>query len=137
MNDIILPARFFLRRRITILAVLAVALCVFTVVVVMTVMNGLVIDFTGKNHTFFSDCIVSTDSLVGFSLYEEFISRLRSEGFVESAAPVINTFGLVESESSGKNAALDLIGIDIDRHIKTTGFADTLYYNKESPSFAF
>ena len=137
MYDILLPMRFFFRRRITILAVLAVALCVFTVVVVMTVMNGLVTDFTEKNHAFFSDCIVSTDSLVGFGLYEEFISRLKGADFVASAAPVINTFGLVESESSGKNVALDLMGIDIDRHIKTTDFADTLYYNKESPSFAF
>jgi ABC-type lipoprotein release transport system permease subunit len=137
MYDIILPARFFLRRRITILAVLAVALCVFTVVVVMTVMNGLVADFTDKNHAFFSDCIVSTDSLVGFGLYEEFILRLKGCDFVASAAPVINTVGLVESESSGKNAALDLMGIDIARHIKTTDFADTLYYHKDSPSLAF
>jgi lipoprotein-releasing system permease protein len=137
MYGIVLPINFFFRRRITILAVLAVALCVFTVVVVMTVMNGLVTDFTEKNHNFFSDCIVSTDSLVGFGLYEEFISRLESESFVASAAPVINTFGLVESESTGKNVALDLMGIDIGRHIKTTNFANTLYYNKASPSFAF
>jgi ABC-type lipoprotein release transport system permease subunit len=137
MYDIILPARFFLRRRITILAVLAVALCVFTVVVVMTVMNGLVIDFTAKNHAFFSDCIVSTDSLVGFGLYDEFISRLEDADFIASAVPVINTFGLVESESSGKNAALDLMGIDIGRHIKTTDFADTLYYRKDTPTLAF
>lgn len=137
MYDIILPMRFFLRRRITILAILAVALCVFTVVVVMTVMNGLVIDFTDKNHTFFSDCVVSTDSLVGFGLYDELISRLEKTDFVASASPVINTFGLVESGSSGKNAALDLMGIDIARHIKTTGFADTLYYRKDSPSLAF
>jgi lipoprotein-releasing system permease protein len=137
MYDIILPVRFFLRRRITILAVLAVALCVFTVVVVMTVMNGLVADFTDKNHAFFSDCIVSTDSLVGFGLYDEFISRLEKCDFVVSASPVINTFGLVESESSGKNAALDLMGIDIARHIKTTDFADTLYYRRDLPSLAF
>ncbi len=137
MFDIILPIRFFLRRRITILAVLAVALCVFTVVVVMTVMNGLVTDFTNKNHTFFSDCIVSTDSLVGFGLYDEFMSRLEKTDFVECASPVINTFGLVESESSGRSAALDLMGINIARHIKTTDFADSLYYRKDAPILAF
>ncbi|MGA2916112.1 MAG: FtsX-like permease family protein [Sedimentisphaerales bacterium] len=137
MFDIILPIRFFLRRRITILAVLAVALCVFTVVVVMTVMNGLVTDFTNMNHTFFSDCIISTESLVGFGLYDEFMARLEKTGFVESVAPVINTFGLVESQSSGKNAALDLMGIDIDRQIKTTNFADSLYYRKNAPRLAF
>ncbi len=137
MYDIILPIRFFIRRRITILAVLAVALCVFTVVVVMTVMHGLVLDFREKNHTFFSDCIISTDSLVGFGLYEEFISHLEKTDFVASASPVINTFGLVEAETSGRNAALDLMGIDIARHIKTTGFADSLYYRSDTPAIAF
>lgn len=137
MYDILLPIKFFFRRRITILAVLAVALCVFTVVVVMTVMNGLVTDFADKNHTFFSDCIISTDSLVGFGLYDEFMSRLEKTDFVASVAPVINAFGLVEAESSGKNAALDLMGIDIARHIKTTDFADSLYYRRNSPILAF
>ncbi len=137
MYDILLPIKFFLRRRITIVAILAVALCVFTVVVVMTVMNGLVTDFADKNHAFFSDCIVSTDSLVGFGLYEEFIAHLEECDFVASAAPVISTFGLVESESSGKNAALDLMGINIAPHIRTTDFADTLYYRKSMPALAF
>lgn len=137
MYDIILPIRFFLKRRITILAVIAVALCVFTVVVVMTVMHGLVTDFTDKNHEFFSDCIISTDSLVGFGLYDEFILRLEKADFVQAIAPVINTFGLVESETSMKNAALDLMGIDINRQIKATDFGDTLYYRKNSPALAF
>ena len=48
MYRIILPIRFYLKRRITYLAVIAVALCVFTVTVVMTVMNGLVYDFAEK-----------------------------------------------------------------------------------------
>ncbi|MBN1787320.1 MAG: ABC transporter permease [Sedimentisphaerales bacterium] len=137
MYDVLLPIKFFFRRRITILAVLAVALSVFIVVVVMTVMHGLVLDFREKNHIFFSDCIVSTDSLVGFSLYEEFITQLEKTDFLESASPVIHTFGLVEAETSGRNAALDLMGIDIDRHVKTTGFADSLYYRSDEPTLAF
>jgi len=137
MYDVILPLKLFKSNKLTILAVAAVAVCVFIVIVVMTVMNGLTVDFIDKNHDFFSDCIISTDSLVGFGHYDEFITSLRSSDFVESATPVINTFGLVKSDSSGKNAALSLMGIALDSHTKTTNFAQSLYYRKEKPLLAF
>ena len=137
MYDVILPLKLFKSSRLTILAVAAVAVCVFVVIVVMTVMNGLVVDFIDKNHTFFSDCIISTDSLVGFGRYDEFITSLRSCDFVDSVSPVINTFGLVKSDSSGKSAALSLMGIVLDSHTKTTDFAQSLYYRKDNPSLAF
>jgi len=72
MYKILLAVRYFLKRRITHFAVLAVALCVFIVVVVMTVMTGLVSDFKQKNHDFVGDCVVGTESLVGFAYYEDF-----------------------------------------------------------------
>jgi len=137
MYDVILPLKLFKSSRLTILAVLAVAVSVFIVIVVMTVMNGLTVDFIDKNHGFYSDCVISTDSLVGFGDYNEFMTLLRSQDFVEGVTPVINAFGLVKSESSGKNAALSLMGIDIDSQIKTTDFAQSLYYRKDNPSLAF
>ena len=54
----ILAWRYFRKRPITLLAVAAVALCVFIVIVVMTVMNGLVQEFREKNHRYFGDCLV-------------------------------------------------------------------------------
>ncbi len=137
MYDVILPFKLFKSSRLTILAVLAVAVSVFIVIVVMTVMNGLTADFIDKNQAFFSDCIVSTDSLVGFGHYDEFITDLRASDFVESVSPVINTFGLVKSESSGRNAALILMGIVPETHITTTDFAQSLYYQRENPLLAF
>jgi len=137
MYDVILPFKLFKSSRLTFLAVPAVAVSVFIVIVVMTVMNGLTVDFIDKNHAFFSDCIISTDSLVGFPDYEEFINQLNSQDYVENATPVINAFGLVVSESSGKNQALGLMGIVPDSHIKTTNFAKTLYYSKDNPKLTF
>jgi lipoprotein-releasing system permease protein len=116
---------------------LAVAICVFTVVVVMTVMTGLVEDYAQKNHDFYGDCVVWTDSLVGFGLYEEFIAELEKTDFVASASPVINSFGLVQMNTSNGSGALTLMGVDIKRHIKTTNFGQTLYYNAARPELAF
>lgn len=72
----ILAWRYFFKRPITILAVVAVALCVFIVIVVMTVMNGLLRDFREKNHAFTGDCVIASDSLVGFGYYADFLDRL-------------------------------------------------------------
>lgn len=137
MYDVILPLKLFKSNKLTILAVLAVAVSVFIVIVVMTVMNGLTLDFIDKNHGFFSDCIISTDSLVGFADYDEFMNTLTSQDYVENATPVINSFGLVKSESSGKNAALSLMGIVPATHTQTTDFEQSLYYRKTNPELAF
>ncbi len=137
MYDVMLPLKLFKSNKLTILAVLAVAVSVFTVIVVMTVMNGLTVDFINQNHRFYSDCIISTDSLVGFADYNEFATLLRSQDYVESATPVINSFGLVQSENSGRNGALNLMGIDAKTHFKTTNLADSLYYRKDNLPLAF
>ena len=81
MHKIILALRYFLKRRITHFAVLAVALCVLIVFVVMTIMTGLVNDFKRKNHNFVGDCVVGTESLVGFSYYEEFIKTFAKQWY--------------------------------------------------------
>ena len=76
MYKFILAFRYMFRKRISYLALLAVSLCVFIVVVVMTVMTGLVDDFKRKNHEFVGDCVIGTESLVGFGQYEDFVKIL-------------------------------------------------------------
>ncbi len=95
MYKILLSFRYLLKRRISYLAFLAVALCVFIVVVVMTVMTGLVSDFKQKNHSFAGDCVVGTESLVGFAYYEDFVKVLEQSGFIEAISPVIKSYALI------------------------------------------
>jgi len=137
MYKLILPTRYFLKRRITYLAVAAVALCVFIVVVVMTVMNGLVSEFKGKNHDFVGDCIVSTESLVGFAYYEEFLNELRDQDFVLAASPVAKGFGLLTQPGTGQNIGVEIMGIEPAGFCEATKFAQTLYYHKDDPVNAF
>ena len=101
MYKIILSFRYFVSKRISYLAFLAVALCVFIVVVVMTVMTGLVADFKQKNHEFVGDCIVGTESLVGFAYYEDFVRMLEEEDFVAGTSPVIKSYGLSYGVTNG------------------------------------
>ncbi|MHC4265733.1 MAG: hypothetical protein ACYSUK_07360, partial [Planctomycetota bacterium] len=116
MYKFVLSFRYMYRRRISYLAFLAVALCVFIVVIVMTVLRGLVGDFKQKNHDFIGDCVVGTQSLVGFSYYEEFIEILQGQDFVEAVSPVIKSYALISPRGSNYNKGVELIGIDPVRH---------------------
>ncbi|MHC4259113.1 MAG: ABC transporter permease [Planctomycetota bacterium] len=137
MYKIILATRYLVKRRITYLAVTAVALCVFMVVVVMTVMTGLVRDFKIKNHDWVGDCVVSSDSLVGFAYYEEFLEALKDEDMVEAASPVIKSYALLTYGGSDWTDGIEIMGIDPLRHCRATGFRNTLHYRKGDVSKVF
>ena len=137
MYKIILAMRYLIKRRITYFAVLAVALCVFIVVVVMTVMVGLVSDFKQKSHNFVGDCVVGTESLVGFAYYEDFVNILEKSGFVEGVSPVIKGYALVSPSWTDQSLGLEVMGIEPVRHSQTTGFEKTLHYRKGNVSRAF
>jgi len=137
MYKIILPIRYLLKRRITYFAVMAVALCVFIVLVVMTVMAGLVNEFKQKNHQFAGDCVVGTKSLVGFAYYEDFIEVLENVDFIEGVSPVIKSHALISRRDSERKTQVEITGIDPVMHSRATGFAETLHYHKGDVSNAF
>jgi ABC-type lipoprotein release transport system permease subunit len=129
----ILAWRYFFKRPISILAVAAVALCVFIVIVVMTVMNGLVEDFREKNHKYAGDCVIESDSLVGFGYYEDFFARLNQEPFIDAASPVARGMGIavIPRVDDNYNIGVEIHGIDPALHSRATSFKDSLYYTKD------
>ncbi len=139
MHEIILAVRYLLRRRITYFAVLAVTLCVFIVAVVMTVMTGLVDEFKQKNHNFVGDCVIGTESLVGFPYYEDFVKILDGCDYVEAVSPIIKSYALISQTGveTGRNEGVEIMGIEPGKHGKVTGFSGTLSYNKDDVSKAF
>jgi lipoprotein-releasing system permease protein len=137
MYKIILAFRYLLKRRITYFAVLAVALCVFIVLVVMTVMTGLVSDFKQKNHDFVGDCVIGTESLVGFTYYEDFIQMLEREDFTDGISPVVKSFALKRRRGSAQDEVVEIMGIDPVLHCRTTDFGQTLYFHKDNVSEMF
>lgn len=137
MYKVILAIRYLVRRRITHFAVVAVALCVFIVVVVMTVMTGLVTDFKQKNHQFVGDCVVGTESLVGFPYYEDFMKMLDREDFIEGVSPVIKNYALLSPSGTERNIGVEIMGVDPVRHSAVSGFGKTLHYRREDVDKAF
>jgi len=129
--------RYLLKRRITYFATAAVALCVFIIVVVMTVMSGLVGEFKQKNHDFVGDCVVGTESLVGFPYYEQFIKQLEQSGFVIGVSPVVKNYGLLTLPDYKYKKGVEILGIDPNLHTQTTSFGQTLHYRAAQPEKAF
>jgi lipoprotein-releasing system permease protein len=134
---ILVPIRYFTDKCITWLAFSAVALCVFIVLVVMTVMAGLVNEFKEKNHRFAGDCVVGTESLVGFAYYEDFVNLMEQQDFVEAVSPAIKSFALKRRRGSEQDDVVEVMGIDPVRHSQATGFGDTLYYHNDDVSGTF
>ncbi|MBL7106299.1 MAG: FtsX-like permease family protein [Phycisphaerae bacterium] len=137
MYKLILSLRYMFKRRITYLSILSVSLCVFMAVVVITVMTGLLVDFKEKNHNYAGDCIISTDSLVGFPYYQQFLESISKETFIEAASPVIKSYAILSYQGSYSNTNVEIMGIDPASFSKVTNFADTLYYHKNQPAAAF
>ena len=137
MYKLKLITRYLLKRRITHFAVLAVSLCVFIVVVVMMVMNGLVWEFKQKNHDFFGDCIVGTKSLVGFVYYEEFMDVLEDADFVVAVSPVVKNYALLRPENIETARTVEIMGFDPARQNRVTNFGQTLHYHDDDPNDAF
>jgi lipoprotein-releasing system permease protein len=137
MYKIILPFRYLFKRRISYLAFLAVALCVFIVVVVMAVITGLVSNFKVNNHKWVGDCVVGTESLVGFPYYEDFMKRIERADFVEGVSAVVKSYALVKNRDLEESSGVEIMGIDPVMHSKVTDFGETLYHHRNDVAHAF
>ena len=73
--------------------------------------DGLVGDFKEKNHNFTGDCVVGTESLVGFPYYEDFVQELETTDFVEAVSPVIKSYAFVGVENSRNGIGVEIIGV--------------------------
>ncbi|MCK4959134.1 MAG: ABC transporter permease, partial [Planctomycetes bacterium] len=90
-----------------------------------------------KNHDFFGDCIVGTDSLVGFAYYDDLIAELNGLDFVVETSPVAKGFGLMTISGIDWNRGIEITGLIAARHARVTNFGQTLYYNREDPGAVF
>ncbi len=137
MYKYLLAMRYLYKRPVSLIAVAAIALCVFIVVVVMTVMNGLVEQFREKNHNFVGDCVVQSASLTGLPWYEEFIEKLEGLEVVDSTSAVINSFGLMTQSGYDRSIGIQIKGIDPESYAKVTSFGQAVHYHKDNIAEVF
>ena len=121
MIKFLLIWRYFVKKRVALIAVTAVALLVMLVLVVLSVMSGLLADTRRQNHQWSGDVVIRRESLAGFPFYDEFIEELDTSGLADSATPVIKTFALVKASRS-----VQMMGVKLAEFCRATGFQNTL-----------
>jgi ABC-type lipoprotein release transport system permease subunit len=137
MIKFLLAMRYLIKRRIAYLAILTVALSVFVAFVVLTVMHGLVEGFKEKNHEYVGDCVVGTDSLVGFAYYDTLLNRLQDLACVQAVSPVVKSYGLYNYTDTDYGDGVQVVGVDPIRHSAVTGFGQSLFYRRDQVGKAF
>src|SRR2546423_15421808 len=98
MYKLHLILKYLRKRRIAWVSLIAVMLCTTMVIVVISVMGGWLEMFRNSFRGLSGDVLVEVrgGSLVGFPYYQEMIDRIEKLPEVESAVPVISTFGPVK-----------------------------------------
>src|SRR5687768_15407598 len=127
MYKLHLILKYLRRRRIAWVSLIAVMLCTAMVLVVISVMGGWLRMFRASFQGLSGDIVVRTDSRTGFPYYEEMIAELEKLPEVEAAAPLIETYALINIENRVKDA-VRVVGLPLDKIGRINGFWDSLYF---------
>src|SRR3954468_19207620 len=109
MYKLHLILKYLRKRRIAWAALIAVMLCTFMVLVVISVMGGWLRMFRTSFHGLSGDVIVSSGSLSGFPNYQAMIDEINKLPEVTASAPVIQTFGLININNR-KSMGVQVLG---------------------------
>lgn len=133
MYKLHLILKYLRRRRIAWVSLIAVMLCTAMVLVVISVMGGWLRMFRASFQGLSGDIVVRGDSRTGFPFYEEMIAELEKLPEVEAAAPLIETYGLINIDNR-IHEAVRVVGVPLDRIGRVNGFWDSLYLQNPATS---
>lgn len=148
MYKLFLCLRYLLRRRIAVVPILAVMLCVAMDVIVASIMGGFLDEIKRSTRGLFGDVIVTESSYAGFGYYDTWIDAegnvhpgllqyLRELEVVEAATPEIETVAMLRlsrPERLGFTKPVQVRGIQADGYAKVTDFQKGLFY--QNPELA-
>jgi lipoprotein-releasing system permease protein len=135
MYKLFLIRRYLRKRLIALFAIVSVWLCVFMVIVVISVMGGFVAMVKEHSRGLLSDLIVDNATLQGFPYYREFIDTLRVHlpDTVAAATPVIYNYGILRIKRNDYTKPIQVVGIRLDEYRAINAFDASLYYDKYYP----
>ncbi|MCL2700812.1 MAG: FtsX-like permease family protein [Phycisphaerae bacterium] len=141
MYKLFLCFRYLRRRFAAWAAVIAVALCVFMLVVSISVMDGFVSKIEVAAKGLYGDVVVDGKSLDGLPYYDELIAEIKRQlpDKVEDASPFILTYGLLEAPffSANSRQTVQIAGIRLPEHTRISAFGQGLTYQGDidQPTF--
>lgn len=109
MYQLLLTRKYLTSKVMPLLASLAVMLCTAMVLVTWSVMGGFLESLRTSGRQYAGDVTILWPAGIGH--YEELLRRIRADGSVRAAAPLIETFGLV-SLPDDQVVGVQVIGAD-------------------------
>jgi len=142
MYKLFLCLRYLSRRIIAWFAMGAVGLCVFMMLIAVSVMDGFVNKIEVAAKGLFGDVVVDTSSLNGIGYYDEFIAELkrRMPDKIEEASPFIMTYGILDTRFPSQNEnrqTVQVVGIRLPERVHVSNFGEGLTYQQgvAAPTF--
>ena len=126
MYQALLTRKYLTRKIMPMLAMVAVMLSVATILVTWSVMGGFLATLIQSGRTMVGDVAIVWPN-VGFGYYDELIELLEEDPMVDSATPIIETFGLIQLPDD-RIELISIKGVDPSSYSSVTGFADTLWW---------
>lgn len=127
MYQALLTRRYLTSKLMPLLAMAAVLLSVATILITWSVMGGFLRALMDSGRTLIGDAYVVWPN-VGFAHYDELVERLEAEPEIAAAAPVIETYGMVQLPDD-RVELLQVKGVEAESYSRVTGFADTLWWH--------
>lgn len=145
MYKLFLCLRYLLHRRIVIVPIVAVMLCVAMNLIVVSLMSGFLEKIRSSVRGLFGDVIIGNGSLGGFGYYDAYtdaegkehpglLQYLGKVQAVKAATPVIeNVAGLRLPEHNNYTTYVRVLGIEPAGYSAVTDFQNGLYWEKPGP----
>jgi len=122
----LLTRKYLTSKLMPILAMLAVMLSVATILITWSVMGGFLKTLVNSGRSLVGDVVITWPN-VGFAYYEDLADRLERDGFVDGAAPLVETFGLVKLPDD-RIELITIKGIEPLSYARVTTFEDTIWW---------
>ncbi len=137
MYKLFLCLRYLRSRIIAYLAMVAVALCVFMVLVAVSVMNGFLHKIEVAAKGLYGDIDLDTRNFEGIPQYDALIERIQKLPDVEHATPFIVSGGLLQIPGQPHiRIPVQIAGIRLPQQAQVTSFGQGLFVQgSSSPTF--
>ncbi len=138
MYKLTLCLKYLVNRGLAYFAMLGVAVCVFLMLVCVSVLTGFVDKIEVAAKGLFGDVVISSASLGGVGQYDELIRRIEKDvPAVEGASPFILTFGILRVPGTDFRRTVQVAGIRLPERATVSDFEKGLFVQAglDQPTF--
>ena len=126
MYQALLTRKYLTSKVMPLLAMAAVTLSVATILITWSVMGGFLNALMTSGRAMIGDAYVVWPN-VGLAHYEDLAERLEAHPDIAAAAPIIESYGMVQLPDD-RVELIQIKGVEPDSYHRVTGFTDTLWW---------